>query len=41
MTALLAGGVDRPGMDLAAIGRMFTRLTERHTERMAELGLEA
>lgn len=40
MTALLAGGVDRPGMDLAAIGRMFTRLTERHTERMAELGLE-
>ena len=41
MTALLAGGVDRPGLDLAAIGRMFTRLTERHTERMAELGLEA
>ena len=41
LTALLAGGVDRPGMDLAAIGRMFTRLTERHTERMAELGLDA
>lgn len=41
MTALLAGGVDRPGMDLAAIGRMFTRLTERHAERMTELGLEA
>ena len=41
MTALLAGGVDRPGLDLAAIGRMFTRLTERHAERMAELGLEA
>ena len=32
LTALLAGGVDRPGMDLAAIGRMFTRLTENHTE---------
>jgi hypothetical protein len=31
--------VDRPGLDLAAIGRMFTRLTERHAERMAELGL--
>lgn len=41
MTALLAGGVDRPGLDLAAIGRMFTRLTEKHTERMDRLGLEA
>lgn len=41
LTALLAGGVDRPGLDLAAIGRMFTRLTERHTERMSEMGLEA
>ena len=41
MTALLAGGVDRPSLDLAAIGRMFTRLTERHAERMEELGLEA
>ncbi len=39
LTALLTGGVDRPGLDLAAIGRMFTRLTDRHTERMAELGL--
>jgi hypothetical protein len=41
LTALLAGGVDRPGLDLAAIGRLFTRLTENHTERMANLGLEA
>lgn len=41
LSALLAGGVDRPGMDLAALGRMFTRLTERHTERMALLGLDA
>lgn len=40
LTALLAGGLDRPGLDLAAIGRMFARLTERHTERMAELGLD-
>jgi hypothetical protein len=39
LSALLAGGVDRPGLDLAAIGRMFTRLTDRHAERMAELGL--
>ena len=39
LTALLAGGVDRPGLDLAAIGRMFTRITENHAARMAELGL--
>ena len=41
LTALLAGGIDRPGLDLAAIGRMFTRLTERHAERMSELGLSS
>jgi hypothetical protein len=41
LSALLAGGVDRPGLDLAALGRMFTRLTERHTDRMTELGLDA
>ncbi len=41
LTALLAGGVDRPGMDLAAIGRLFTRLTENHTHRMETLGLDA
>jgi hypothetical protein len=41
LTALLAGGIDRPGLDLAAIGRMFTRITERHNERMAELGLSS
>ncbi|MDQ3616321.1 MAG: ferritin-like domain-containing protein [Actinomycetota bacterium] len=39
LSALLAGGVDRPGMDLAAIGRMFTRLTENHARRMDTLGL--
>jgi hypothetical protein len=39
LSALLAGGVDRPGLDLAAIGRMFTRITERHAARMEELGL--
>jgi hypothetical protein len=41
LSALLAGGVDRPGMDLAAIGRMFARLTENHTKRMAALDLQA
>ncbi len=41
LSALLVGGVDRPGMDLAAIGRMFARLSETHTARMAALGLQA
>jgi hypothetical protein len=41
LTALLAGGVDRPGLDLAALGRLFTRLTENHTQRMESLGLDA
>ena len=41
LSAFLAGGVDRPGLDLAAIGRMFTRLTERHAARMDELGLSS
>ena len=39
LASLLAGGIDRPGMDLAALSRMFTRLTENHARRMAELGL--
>jgi hypothetical protein len=41
LTALLAGGVDRPGMDLAAISRLFSRLTENHSQRMDALGLAA
>ncbi|MBF4160677.1 ferritin-like fold-containing protein [Nocardioides acrostichi] len=41
LSGLLAGGVDRPGLDLAEIGRMFTRITKRHTGRMAELGLDS
>ncbi|CAN5385061.1 ferritin-like domain-containing protein [soil metagenome] len=41
LTSLLTGSVDRPGLDLAALGRMFTRLTDRHLERMGELGLDA
>jgi hypothetical protein len=39
LASLLAGGVDRPGLDLAALGRMFSRLTENHANRMAERGL--
>jgi tRNA-(MS[2]IO[6]A)-hydroxylase MiaE-like protein len=41
LTALLSGGVDRPAMDLVAIGRLFTRLTENHSRRMEALGLAA
>lgn len=39
LSAVLVGGVDHPGMDLAGIGRMFTRLTEAHAARMENLGL--
>ena len=39
LAALLAGGVDRPGLDLAALTSMFTRLTEGHAQRMETLGL--
>ncbi len=41
LAALIIGGVDRPGADLAEIGRMLARLTESHSRRMAELGLAA
>ena len=41
LSSLLAGGIDRPSLDLAAIGRMFTRITERHAERMSDLGLDS
>lgn len=41
LSSLLVGGVDRPGADLAEIGRMLARLTENHSRRMAEMGLAA
>jgi hypothetical protein len=41
LTSLLTGTVDRPGLDLAAVNRMFSRLIENHTRRMAALGLQA
>jgi len=41
LAALLVGGVAHRGADLAEVGRMFARLTENHTQRMAALGLSA
>jgi hypothetical protein len=41
LSTLLVGGVDRPGVDLAQIGRMLAQLTENHTKRMTQLGLAA
>ena len=41
LTSLLTGTSDRPGMDLAAISRMFSRLVANHTKRMARLGLQS
>ncbi len=41
LAALLVGGVDRPGMDLAELGQLFTRITKKHTDRMTKLGLSA
>lgn len=42
MTSLLiAGGPGGGGADLAELARMFARITDRHTERMAALGLSA
>jgi len=39
LASLLVGGHNRPGADLAELGRMFARLTDEHTRRMARLGL--
>lgn len=36
-----AGGGVADGFDLAEVGRMFSRITEAHTKRMAALGLAA
>ncbi len=38
---LLVSGDGRGGADLLEIGRMFSRITEAHTTRMARLGLTA
>jgi tRNA-(MS[2]IO[6]A)-hydroxylase (MiaE)-like len=41
LAALLAGSLAAPGLDLAEVGRMFTRITEAHSKRMSSLGLAA
>ena len=41
LASLLVGGINRPGADLAEMGRMFARLTDEHMRRMAKLGLHA
>jgi tRNA-(MS[2]IO[6]A)-hydroxylase (MiaE)-like len=40
LSTMLVGGV-ADGFDLAEVGRMFSRITEAHTKRMASLGLAA
>jgi hypothetical protein len=40
LSTMLVGGVS-DGFDLAEVGRMFSRITEAHTKRMAALGLAA
>ncbi|GMA18470.1 ferritin-like domain-containing protein [Arsenicicoccus piscis] len=39
LATLLVGGVPGRSADLAEVGRMFTRMTEAHTQRLANLGL--
>lgn len=40
LSTMLVGGL-ADGFDLAEVGRMFSRITEAHTKRMAALGLAA
>ncbi|MFJ9841067.1 ferritin-like fold-containing protein [Kitasatospora sp. NPDC101155] len=39
LSNLLVGGVHVQGFDLVEVGKMFNRITEAHTRRMAALGL--
>jgi hypothetical protein len=41
LASLLVGGHNRPGADLAEMGRMFARITDEHTRRMGQLGLNS
>jgi tRNA-(MS[2]IO[6]A)-hydroxylase (MiaE)-like len=40
-TLMMVGSHEHPGMGLVGIVEMFGRITERHTRRMAELGLSS
>jgi hypothetical protein len=40
-STLLTGTGEHPGMGLVGIVSMFSRITEQHTKRMAEMGLSA
>ncbi|WP_030061529.1 MULTISPECIES: ferritin-like fold-containing protein [Streptomyces] len=39
LSNMLVGGVQVQGFDLVEVGKMFNRITEAHTKRMAALGL--
>ncbi|QMU75209.1 tRNA 2-methylthio-N6-isopentenyl adenosine(37) hydroxylase MiaE-like protein [Streptacidiphilus sp. PB12-B1b] len=39
LSNLLIGGTEVRGFDLVEVGKMFNRITEAHTKRMAALGL--
>ena len=41
LTGLLIGTTERPGADLTELIKMFGRMTEEHSRRMARLGLSA
>ncbi|GAA3033020.1 ferritin-like domain-containing protein [Kitasatospora albolonga] len=39
LSNLLVGGAEVQGFDLVEVGKMFNRITEAHTKRMAAMGL--
>nr|WP_205741011.1 ferritin-like fold-containing protein [Haloactinopolyspora alba] len=41
LAALVVGGADGDGLDLAQLGDLFTRLTRNHAERLGRLGLSS
>lgn len=41
LAGLVVGGAEGPGMDLAEITELFTRITKNHADRMIKLGLSS
>lgn len=41
LAGIIVGGAGRGGADLAELGKVLSRLTENHAQRMAKLGLAA